>query len=151
VAEVRRLTGDGVDAVFDPLAGSHLWVSRRALRPGGRVVGYGLTQSLRGRGLRATRPGHRQRFRGTALFALYIAGGWLLPGRKRVLPYSIQWLKRAQPDSFRGDLVALLDLLRRKEIQPLVARRFALREVQQAHELLERGGVTGKVVLVLGA
>jgi len=24
-AEVRRLTGDGVDAVFDPLAGAHLW------------------------------------------------------------------------------------------------------------------------------
>ena len=32
VQEIRRLTGDGVDAVFDPLAGSHLWVSRKALR-----------------------------------------------------------------------------------------------------------------------
>src|SRR5262249_40615203 len=40
--ETRRLTGEGVDAVFDPIGGSHLWHSRQALRPGGRVVGYGL-------------------------------------------------------------------------------------------------------------
>ena len=40
VAEISRLTGDGVDAVFDPLGGSHLWQSRKALRRGGKVVGF---------------------------------------------------------------------------------------------------------------
>ena len=94
VAEIHRLTGDGVDAVFDPIGGPHLWQSRRALRRGGRVVGYGLSTSLPGKGLTSTRPGRRQRFRGSALFALYIAGSWLLPGRKRVVPYSIQTFKR---------------------------------------------------------
>ncbi len=43
VKEIRRLTSEGVDAVFDPIGGTHLWHSRKALRPGGRVVGYGLT------------------------------------------------------------------------------------------------------------
>ena len=148
VQEIQRLTGDGVDAVFDPLAGSHLWISRRALRPGGRVVGYGLSQSLRGRGLSSTRPGRRQRFRGTARFALYIAAGWLLPGRKRMLPYSIQWLKRLRPELFRQDLISLLELLRRREIQPLIAQRLPLADARHAHELLERGGVTGKIVLL---
>src|SRR5262245_20009002 len=57
--EIHRLTGEGVDVVFDPIGGSHLWHSRRALRPGGRVVGYGNTTSLRGGGLASSRPGRR--------------------------------------------------------------------------------------------
>ena len=43
VKEIHRLTSEGVDVVFDPIGGTHLWHSRKALRPGGRVVGYGLT------------------------------------------------------------------------------------------------------------
>ena len=148
VNEIRRITGDGVDVVFDPLGGSHLWQSRKALRPGGKVVGYGLIGSIRGDGLTSSRPGRRQRFRGTAAFALYIAAGWLLPGRKRVLPYSIQTLKRLKPEWFREDLIALLDHLQRHEIQPLVADRLPLAEARRAHELLGKGGVTGKLVLV---
>jgi NADPH2:quinone reductase len=146
---IHRLTGDGVDVVFDPIGGTHLWHSRRALRPGGRVVGYGLRSSLRGEGLASGRPGRRQRFRGSAIFGLYIAGGWLLPGRKRVVPYSIQTLKRLKPEFFRQDLIALFDLLRQKKIKPFIARRFPLTEARHAQELLARGGVTGKIVLEL--
>jgi NADPH:quinone reductase len=151
VKEIHRLTSDadGVDVVFDPIGGSHMWHSRKALRPGGRVVGYGLRSSLRGEGLASGRPGRRQRFRGTAMFALYIAGGWLLPGRKRVVPYSIQTLKRLHPEFFRQDLIALFDLLQQQQIKPLIAQRFPLSEARQAQELLGKGGVTGKVVLVL--
>jgi len=148
VEEIRRLTGDGVDVVFDPIGGPHLWHSRGALRPGGRVVGYGLSTSLRGKGLTSRRPGRRQRFRGTAVFGMYIAGGWILPGRRRVVPYSIQTLKRLRPALFRRDLIALLDLLRQGKIRPLIARRFPLAEARDAQEMLEKGGVTGKIVLV---
>jgi len=147
VREIGRLTGEGVDAVFDHIGGAHLWHSRRALRPGGRVVGYGLITSIRGEGLSSRRPGQRQRFRGTATFARYIAGGWLLPGRKRVVPYSIQTLKRIKPDWFRQDLLALFDLLRQEKIKPLIAQRFPLVEARRAHELLGKGGVIGKIVL----
>src|SRR5512141_1694028 len=62
VKEVHRLTSEGVDAVLDPIGVSHLWQSLSALRPGGRVVGYGLRTSLRGEGLSPGRPGRRQRF-----------------------------------------------------------------------------------------
>ena len=48
VQEIHRLTSDGVDVVFDPIGGAHHWHSRKALRPGGRVAGYGTTSSLRG-------------------------------------------------------------------------------------------------------
>ena len=149
VKEIRRLTSEGVDVVFDPIGGSHLWHSRKALRPGGKVVGYGLRSSLRGEGLASGRPGRRQRFRGRAIFGLYVAGRWLLPGRKRVVPYSIQTLKRLKPEFFRQDLGALFDLLQQKKIKPLVARRFPLPEARLAQELLGKGGVTGKIVLLL--
>jgi NADPH2:quinone reductase len=142
------LTGDGVDVVFDPIGGTHLWYSRRALRAGGRVVGYGLISSIRGEGLASGRPGRRQRFRGTAIFGLYIAGSWLLPGRKRIVPYSIQTLKRLKPDLFRQDLIALLDLLQQRKIKPLIARRIPLAEARRAQELLGQGGVIGKIVLL---
>jgi NADPH2:quinone reductase len=46
-------------------------------------------------------------------------------------------------------LIALFDLLRERKIEPIVARRFPLAEARQAQEMLERGGVIGKIVLVL--
>jgi NADPH2:quinone reductase len=148
VEEIHRLTGEGVDAVFESIGGTHIWRSRKALRRGGTVVAYGLTSSLSGGRLASGRPGRRNRLHGIPIFALYIAGSWLLPGRKRVVPYSIQWLKRLKPALFRQDLIALLDLLREKRIKPLIAQRFPLAEARHAHELLGKGGVTGKFVLV---
>jgi NADPH2:quinone reductase len=147
VKEIHRLTGDGVDAVFDSIGGSHIWRSRKALRAGGKVVAYGLTGSLSGGRLASGRGGRRNRFGGIAVFGVYIAAGWLLPGRRRVVPYSIQTLKRLRPEWFRQDLLTLLDLLRQQKIKPLIAQRFPLAEARQAHELLGRGGVVGKIVL----
>jgi NADPH:quinone reductase-like Zn-dependent oxidoreductase len=79
---------------------------------------------------------------------LYVAGGWLLPGRKRVIPYSIQTLKRLRPELFRQDLIALLDLLRQQKIKPLIAQRLPLIDGRHAQELLAKGAVIGKIVLV---
>ena len=95
------------------------------------------------------RSGGRRRFHAIAIFGLYIAGGWLLPGRKRVVSCSIQWLKRLRPPLFRQDLIALFDLPQQRKIKPLIAQRFPLAEARHAHELLGKGGVTGKIVLVL--
>jgi len=148
VKEIYRLTSEGVDVVFDSIGGIHIWRSRKALRPGGRVVAYGLTGSLRGGRLASGRGGRRHRYRAIAIFGLYIAGGWLFPGRKRVVPYSIQTLKRLKPAWFRQDLIALFDLLQQKKIKPLVAQRFPLAEARQAHDLLGKGGVIGKIVIV---
>jgi NADPH2:quinone reductase len=148
VKEIHRLTSDGVDVAFDGIGGGHIWLSRKALRSGGRVIAYGLTSSLSGGRLAAGRAGRRNRFGAIAVFGLYIAGGWLLPGRRRVIPYSIQTLKRLRPALFREDLVALFGLLQQRKIKPLIAHRLPLGEARHAHELLGKGGVTGKIVLV---
>jgi len=150
VEELKKLVPDGVDAVFDPIGGDHLWQSRNALRPGGRVVAYGNTTSLRA-GLAAGSTGRRNRLHGLFPYVSYIAGGLFLPGRRRVIPYSIQWLMRLKPAQFRQDLMTLLGLLKEKKIKPLIARRFPLVEARQAQELLEKGGVAGKIVLVCDA
>jgi len=143
--EIRNQSKDGVDVVFDPIGGSHLWNSRKILRPGGKVIGYGLITSMRGEGVAS---GRRNRYGGVAKFALYIAGGWILPGRKRVIPYSIQTLKRLKPGFFREDLMTLFNLLQQEKIKPLIAHRFSLSEARHAQEVLEKGGVSGKIVLL---
>jgi NADPH:quinone reductase len=148
VKEMQGLPSPGADVVFDSIGGAHIWRSRKALHPGGRVVAYGLTGSLREGRLASGRSGGRHRFREIAIFGLYIAGGWLLPGRKRVVPYSIQTLKRLRPALFRQDLIALFDLLQQQKIKPIIAQRLPLSEAKQAQELLGKGGVTGKIVLV---
>jgi NADPH2:quinone reductase len=57
-------------------------------------------------------------------------------------------LKRLRPTWFRQDLIALLDLLQQQKIKPLVAQRLPLAAARQAQELLGKGGVIGKIVLV---
>jgi len=148
VSEILRLTGEGVDVVFDPLGAKHAWQSRKALRTGGKVVAYGNTTALRGAGLTSDRPGRRNRLHGIPIYALYVAGSWLSPGRKRVVPYSIQTLMRLKPEMFRQDLIALFDLLQQQKIKPIIAQRFPLAEARHAQEMLEKGGVIGKIVLV---
>jgi NADPH2:quinone reductase len=148
VNEIQRLTGEGVDVVFDGIGGSNLWRSREALRPGGKVVLYGFTAKLRGGRMASGHAGVRHRFREAAILGTYVVRNWFLPGRKRMAPYSIQTLKRLKPAWFQQDLIALLELLQQQKIKPLIARRFPLAEARQAHELLGEGGVTGKIVLV---
>jgi NADPH:quinone reductase len=111
-------------------------------------VAYGFTAKLREGRLASGRSGGRHRFREAAILGLYIVRNWFLPGRKRMVPYSIQTLKRLKPAWFRQDLITLLDLLQQQKIKPLIAQRFPLAEARQAHELLGKGGVTGKIVLV---
>ena len=148
VKEIRRLTRGGVDVVFDGIGGDNLWRSREALRPGGTIVVYGFTSKLSGGRLASGRSGGRHRFRESMMLGWSIARNYFRPGRKRMVPYSIQWLKRLKPVLFRQDLIALFDLLQQQKIKPLIAQQFPLVEARLAHELLGKGGVTGKIVLV---
>jgi NADPH2:quinone reductase len=45
-------------------------------------------------------------------------------------------------------LIALLDLLQQQKIKPIIAQRLPLAEARQAQELLGKGGVIGKIVLM---
>jgi hypothetical protein len=57
-------------------------------------------------------------------------------------------VERLKPAWFRQDLTVLFDLLQQKKIEPLIAQRLPLAEAGQAHAMLGKGGVVGKIVLV---
>jgi NADPH2:quinone reductase len=147
VQEIHRFTGDGVDAVFDGIGGDNLWRSRGALREGGRVVVYGFQAKLHGGRMASGTPNGRHPIRESAILGGYILRNWFRPGRKSMVPYSIQWLMRLKPSWFRQDLLTLFDLLQQNKIKPLIAQRLPLCQARHAHELLGTGGVIGKIVL----
>jgi len=137
VERIRSITGDGVDAVFDPIGGARqLWRSYRALRQGGRLVWFGVAATKK-EGLRV--------IPFTLLMRTLLA---LIPdGKQAPLTPDIgkdnAW--------YRETLAELLDLLAAGRIKPVVAERIPLAEAARAHELLERGRYAGKVVLVTSA
>ncbi len=143
VEEILRLTDDGVDVVFDGIGGRHIWHSYRALRPGGRVIAYGLTSTLKNGQLSH---GGRGRTRGLPVIAAQIALSHLIPDRKRITLYSIQTLRRVSPTFFREDLSTLFNLLAQGVIEPTIVAQLPLDKASRAHEMLAKG-VRGKIVL----
>jgi NADPH2:quinone reductase len=142
LARVRELNGDGLDVVLDPIGGAVSLRSFRALRPGGRLVVFGRHNTI-AHG-RKNWPAVVEWYAATASVALW----GLLSPRRHVLAYRIQKLRIHHQDWFREDFLALLELLRRREIHPVVAERLPLTDARRAHELLERTAATGKLVLV---
>jgi NADPH:quinone reductase len=155
LARVRELTGDGVDVVLDSLGGPLSLRSFRALRPGGRLVVFGRY---------ATLSHGRKNWPAVIEWYAATAAVWLwakLSPRRRALAYQIQKFRDAAqrrpgavggepryPEWFQEDFRALLELLRRGEIHPVVAERLPLSDARRAHEMLERSAATGKLVLV---
>jgi NADPH:quinone reductase-like Zn-dependent oxidoreductase len=136
VERVRDLTGVGADAVFDPIGGARqLWRSKRAVRRGGRLVWFGVAATKKG--------GMRVIPFTMAMMALLM----VLPDGKQVMSVPDLGKENAV---YRQTLTDLLDLLVAGKIKPLIAARIPLAEAARAHELLERGGYAGKVVLVTG-
>ncbi|GIU54403.1 medium chain dehydrogenase/reductase family protein [Arthrobacter sp. NicSoilC12] len=142
LARVRGLTGDGVDIALDGIGGPLSLRSFRALRPGGRLVVFGRYATI-AQG-RKNWPGVIAWYAATGSVALW---GWLSP-RRKVLSYRIQKLRIHHQDWFRADFFALLELLRRGEIHPVMAERLPLSDVRRAHELLGSTASKGKIVLV---
>jgi NADPH:quinone reductase-like Zn-dependent oxidoreductase len=138
VERIRNLTGDGVDVVFDPVGGARqLWRSYRALRNGGRLVPIGSVATSKA-GMKVI-----------PLSLLTILLLKLIPDGRRV-PLSPNMMKfpHTHNDWYRETLTELLESAAAGRIRPVIAERIPLLEARRAHELLERGGHAGKVVLV---
>lgn len=133
--EVLRRAG-GADAVFDPIGGAHLARSFAALRPGGRLVLYGLSAALEG--------GRRE----LAATLLRLVGYRLLPRGRKALLYGIGGRRGASDPTIPEDLARVLALRAAGDLAPLVSVRLPLAQARRAHELKEQGSEPGKIVLV---
>ncbi len=138
VRRALELSGGGVDAAFDAVGGRHLRRSWRTLRPGGTLVSYGVSSGLAGG-------------TGEVLLTFLLLGLLKLrPGGPRVRFYGITVSDCSTPETIRADLAALLALLAKGKLEPVVAARLPLSEAPKAHDLVEHARVAGKVVLVPG-
>jgi NADPH:quinone reductase-like Zn-dependent oxidoreductase len=141
-ARLRQLAPQGVDAAYDALGGRFVAQCLRSITRGGILVAYGFSSAAAG-------PDH-----GPA--NLRLAGGFFdlfvrtpLTGRRAKF-YGITALYRKDRTPLREDLPVLFDLLARGQITPTIAARLPLLDARHANELLEAGGVNGKIVLVRG-
>ena len=140
VAEIRELTGDGVDVVFDVIGGGRqLWRSSRALRSGGRLIMLGMASAIKG---------------GVKM----IPGSMSVVGLVKILPNGktapmgpgMESYPAEHMEWYRDSLAEFFDLTVTGKLQPVIAERFPLLEAARAHEFIERGGYAGKAVLTVG-
>jgi len=131
-SEVRRAVPNGVDVTFDNLGGAFAGQNVRATRKGGLVVGVGFAAT--DNGLAAVPVSLARLFP-----AAYLAG-------RRATFFGITQLYRKGPQPFRDDLAALFALVEKGALAPRIAARLPLLAARQAAEMMERGGVEGKIV-----
>lgn len=137
VARMRELEPDGVDAVFDGIGGDNLRRSYRVLGPRGTLVFFGVSGDL-DRGLRGVSASAR------AFLALK-----LRPDRKRVKLYMITASPGARPAACRDDWQVLLGMRRDGQLDPVIGARLPLESAAEAHALMDRAAVAGKVVMTV--
>jgi NADPH:quinone reductase-like Zn-dependent oxidoreductase len=138
VERIRSLTGDGVDVVFDVIGGARqLWRSYRSLRKGGRLVMLGMAAASK-TGTRIIPPS-----------LLTVALIKAIPdGKKAPLSPGMSSYPQEHMDWYRATLTEFFEGAVADTLKPVVAERMPLAEVARAHQLLERGGYAGKVVLI---
>jgi NADPH:quinone reductase-like Zn-dependent oxidoreductase len=133
---IRQETGAGVDVAVDPFGGSHLLRSYRSVKPGGRVVAYAFSGSRYG--------GILPMILGVMEMGILTA----LPFGKRVSLCALPHTVKTDKSWYCATMNKLLDSFRDGKIAPIICARVPLLEAHRAHELLESGSVSGKVVLV---
>ncbi len=148
-AEVLRLTdGEGVDLVIDALGPTSFRRDYRILRPGGRMVMYGLSE--------VTSEGRRDlpaAIRGLAKMPLATIPWWkslaLMNENKGVFGLNMLkwWDREGGLDRLVEPLMADLEAGR---LEPVVAESFPFERAGEAHEFIGSRRNVGKVVLFPG-
>lgn len=129
----REFEPDGVDYVFDAVGGANVGQCIGALRRGGLVIGFGFVGA----------PGILSK---VAMFANLFIGA-RIRGRRGTF-YGVSAMYKKDPKPLREDLPKIFSLLADRKIDPLITHSFALLEGRKAIELLAKGSVEGKIVLI---
>lgn len=140
VARTHALTGGGADVVIDLVGGARqLLRSWRSLRPGGRLLMLGMAGTLKS-GTWIILP---------SLVLLGVFSVWL-GGRRIAKGPGMEDFPRANPDWYQDALAGFFDMAIAGRLTPHIAQKLSLQEAAKAHAMLERGDVSGKIILVTG-
>lgn len=133
VEVVKELEPNGLDAVFDPFGGNHFKQSIQTLNKKGRLVAFGAYNAKTSMDL---------------IKSFLRVQIWnITPWKPSTNFYSIGSWHEKHHDWFKNDLNKLFILLSENKIKPLICKTIKIEEVQEAHELIEKGGLKGKLVL----
>ena len=131
VQVIRQKEPEGLDGVFDGMAGEYFRRGFSVLKKGGTLVGYGNPMSISGM------------LKILGQVALYS----LLPNGKSAKYYSTG-ASRINRQIFLEDWATLFSLLESEKIKPIIMKRFPILDARKANELLESGNVIGNIVLL---
>jgi len=136
---LERVPGS-VDMVFDAIGGNHLKRSLRVVRPGGTVVSYGFSTAIQG-----GRRSWWSAIKGMLQSAVFPVQ--LIKENKILAGYGIWNYALAHPDHLREDLGHLLRWLEQGILQPMISKRYALEQTEQAQQSVASSEFPGKVIL----
>ena len=135
---LEHVGAGSMDAAFDAIDMDNFKRSFKSLKKGGAFVPYGFYNNTMGRG-------------GNVPVDYMRVALWnVLPNDRSSQFYSIGALRKKQPAWFREDLAALFDLLAQGKIKPAIERRMTLDDAVEAHKLIEKAAVKGRIVLMVG-
>jgi NADPH:quinone reductase-like Zn-dependent oxidoreductase len=146
--EVRRITnGEGVDVIMDALGPTSFRKDYRLLRPGGRLIMYGLSEVQSGTGKRDIRAAVRS----LARMPLSTMPWWkslaIMNENKGV--FGLNMLHWWNAEGSIDRLVdPLMEGLSKGDLKPVVAEAFPFDRAPDAHRMIEERRNVGKVVLV---
>jgi NADPH:quinone reductase-like Zn-dependent oxidoreductase len=131
VEVIQKAEPHGLDAVFDGIGGDYIRKGFALLRQGGTFVGYANPRSL----------SRMVCYLGQVILLHILPNG-------RSAKYYGTGLSRLNRRPFMEDWARLFELLGEGKIKPIIAAKYPILEAAQANELLERGEVTGNIVLL---
>jgi synaptic vesicle membrane protein VAT-1 len=145
-AEVRRLTdGEGVDIVMDALGPASFRKDYRILRPGGRLIMYGLSEALNENG-RSVRAALTSLLRlPTSTMPWWNAARLLNQNRGVFGLNMLSWWRRE--GGMDRIIKPLLTDLGAGRLAPVIAKTFPFERAGEAHRFLAERRNIGKVVL----
>jgi NADPH:quinone reductase-like Zn-dependent oxidoreductase len=145
-AEVRRLTNaEGVDVILDPMGPTSFRKDYRILRPGGRLIMYGLSEAMNENG-RSIKAALSSLLRIPTSTMPWWNAGRLLNQNRGVFGLNLLswWRREGGMDRITAPLLSDLES---KRLMPVVARSYPFEQAGDAHRYLAERRNIGKVVL----
>ena len=133
-----------MDVAFDAISLDNFKRSYETLKPGGKLVTYGLYSAT----LSGEAGGMGSLVREFLGFQWQLLlWDWFPDDKKTVSFYSITDMRNEHPQWFREDLSSLFTMAVNGEISPNIWKIMPLSEAAAAHRFIEDRAVEGKIVL----